>query len=135
MISSNTFLLIFVGLAWQPAYAAPLYKWVDRAGNVTYSSLPPPAGIQAVEIRVPPHPTLEEIRQAEERAKRTDVQASELEEQRRKQEAAEAEEARNRALQSPPAPVVIEKPVYLPQPIYYPPPRRHHDRPPHPRPR
>jgi len=141
MISPYAVPLLLAGLAWPSAYAAPLYKWADSAGHVTYSSFPPPAGAKALKVEVPPQPTAEEIRQAEERVKRTQEQAREMEDRRRKQEAREAEEARLRAMQPPPAPVVIEKPVYVPQPIYYPPvrvpPRRRHpdDRPPRHRPR
>ena len=134
MISPYAFPLLLAGLAAQAACAAPLYKWVDTAGHVTYSSLPPPAGARARTIDIPPQPSAEETQQAEARAKRMQEQASELEARRREQEAREAEEARLRAMQSPPPPVVIEKPVYVPQPIYYPPvrvpPRRHPDRPP-----
>ena len=136
MISPYAFPLLLAGLATQAACAAPLYKWVDTAGHVTYSSLPPPAGARARTIEIPPQPSPEETRQAEARAKRMLEQASELEARRREQEAREAEDARLRAMQPPP-PVVIEKPVYVPQPIYYPPvrarPRPHHDK--HPRPR
>jgi len=126
MISAHLLPLLLAGLVWQPAQAAPLYKWTDRSGRVTYSSLPPPAGIRAETVRVPPSPTADETRQAKERAKKAAELASEIEAQRRQQE---AEEARLRAMPPPPAPVVIEKPVYVPQPIYYPPvrmsPRRH----------
>lgn len=136
MISPNAFLLLLAGLAWLPAHATPLYKWADRSGRVTYSSLPPPAGIQAEKVRVPPQPSAEDIRQAELRVKKAAELASEMEARRRKQA---AEDARLRAMQPPPAPVVIEKPVYVPQPIYYPPvrvsPRRHPHKPRHDRPR
>lgn len=132
--------LLLAGLAWPPAFASPLYKWVDSAGQVTYSSSPPPAGTQVEKVQAPPQPSAEEVRQTEERAKRIEEQANELEAQRRQQEAHEAEAARLRALQSPPAPIVIETPVYAPQPLYYPPvmrrpPKRHPDKHPHPRPR
>ncbi len=131
MLSAYVLPLLLAGLAWQPADASPLYKWVDRTGQVTYSSRPPPAGIQAEKVQAPPQPTAEEVRQTEERAKKIEEKANELEAQRRQQEAQAAEEARLRAIESPPAPVVIEKPVYVPQPTYYPPPmkppRRHHE--------
>jgi hypothetical protein len=140
MISSPAFFLLLAGLAWQPAYADPLYKWVDSSGQVIYSSLPPPAGTRVEKVQEAPQPSAEEIRQTEERTKRIEEQASEMEAQRLEQEAKEAEEARLRALQSPPEPIVIEKPVYMPQPFYYPPvmksPRaRHDDKPPLRRPR
>jgi len=140
MRSAYVLPLLLAGFAWPPAHAAPLYKWVDSAGQVIYSSRPPPAGTQVEKVQAPPQPSAEEVRQTEERAKRIEEQANALEAQRREQEAQEAEEARLRALQSPPAPIVIETPVYAPQPIYYPPvmrrpPKRHPDQHPHPRPR
>jgi hypothetical protein len=122
------FTLLFAVLVWQPVQADPIYKWVDSAGQVTYSSTPPPAGAQAEKMEVAPPPTGEEIRQARERAKRVEAQGRELENKRLEQEAArEAEETRLRELQAtqPPVviekPIVIEKPVYIPQPAYYPP--------------
>ncbi|MBI3431074.1 MAG: DUF4124 domain-containing protein [Hydrogenophilales bacterium] len=139
MISRYAFPLLLAGLATQAACAAPLYQWMDTAGHVTYSSFPPPAGTRARTVEIPPQPSAEETRQAAGRAKRMQEQASELEARRREQEAREAEEARLRAMQFPPAPIVIEKPVYVPQPIYYRPVRmphrRHPDRPPRHRPR
>jgi hypothetical protein len=103
MIPPFVFPLLFAGLLWQPAQAAPLYKWTDSTGRVTYSSLPPPAGARARTIEIPPQPSAEEARQAQERAQRTQEQASEMEDRRRKQEEKEAEEARLRAMQTPPA--------------------------------
>jgi hypothetical protein len=138
MLSTYVLPLLLAGLAWPPAHAAPLYKWVDSAGQVIYSSSPPPAGTQVEKVQAPPQPSAEEVRQTEERAKRIEEQAMEFEAQRRQQEAQEAEEARLRALESPPAPIVIETPIYAPQPLYYPPvmrrPKRHPDKHPHPRP-
>jgi hypothetical protein len=128
MISPYAFSLLLAGLAWQPAYAEPLYKWVDSTGQVTYSSTPPPAGIKAEKVKMLQPPSDEDIKQAEERVKRTEEQASELENKRLDQEAKEAEEARLREAQQPQPPIVIERPVYVPQPIYYPP--AHRPRPP-----
>jgi len=137
MIPPKFLCLLLAGFAWQAAQAAPLYKWRDSAGRITYSSLPPP-GLKAEQLQGASPPDAEAIRQAEVRAKKAQELAREMEAARR---AEEAEDARRRALQ-PPAPIVIEKPVYVPQPIYYPPirhrpPRRHPpdwppgDRPPH----
>ena len=128
MISPYAFSLLLAGLTWQPAVAEPLYKWVDSTGQVTYSSTPPPAGVKAEIVKVLQPPSDEDIKQAEERVKRTEEQASELENKRLDQEAKEAEEARLREAQQPQPPIVIEKPVYVPQPIYYPP--AHRPRPP-----
>ena len=140
MSSHSALALLLAAVAWHAAYAAPIYKWVDGAGHVTYSSVPPPAGAKALKVEVPPQPSAEETRQAGERVKRAQEQAGEMEASRRKQEEKEAEEARLRALSAPPAPIVIEQPVYVPQPIYYPPvirpPRKPHpDQPPRHRPR
>lgn len=134
MIPPRFLCLLLAGFAWQAAHAAPIYKWRDRAGRVTYSSLPPPAGLKTETIQNVSPPDAEAIRQAEARAKEAQEQAREMEAARRMKEAEEAENARRRALR-PPAPIVIEKPVYVPQPIYYPPvrhpPQRHpRDKPP-----
>jgi len=121
MISTRVFPLIFAALACSSAAADPIYKSVDSAGNVTYSSTPPKGG-KAEKVDVPPPPTEAETQRAEERMKKTEEMSSEMEAQRREKEAAqaakEAEEARLREAQKPP--VVIETPVYAPQPDYYP---------------
>ncbi len=124
MISFRAFFLLLAGLAWQPVHAEPLYKWTDSAGNVNYSSSPPPAGVEAERVQPVPQPSAAEIRQAEESAERAQALARELEDERLRQEAEAAEEARLRAMESPPHPIVIEKPVYVPQPVYYPPVRK-----------
>ncbi|MFZ0107287.1 MAG: DUF4124 domain-containing protein [Thiobacillus sp.] len=125
MISPRTLPLLLAVMVWQAAHAEQLYKWIDSDGRVTYSSTPPPAGAKAETVTKPLQPSPEEIQQSAERAKREEAQARELEQQRLEHEAAErereAEEARLRALQTPPPPVVIEKPVYVPQPMTYPP--------------
>lgn len=128
MISPHSLSFLLAVLVCQPAGADSLYKWVDSTGQVTYSSTPPPAGVKAEKVKVLQPPSDEDIKQAEERVKRTKEQASELENKRLDQEAKEAEEARLREAQQPEPPIVIEKPVYVPQPIYYPP--AHRPRPP-----
>jgi hypothetical protein len=114
MVSVRLFPLLFAGLACQAGVAAPLYKWVDRAGEVTYSSAPPPAGAKAEKLTLAPPPTAAEVRQAEDRVKRIETLANELADQRLQKEADEA-----RLAAAPPAPVVVEKPVYVPQPSLY----------------
>lgn len=116
--------LLFAALGWQSAAAVPIYKWIDDAGRVTYSSLPPPRGVPAEQVEPPPRPAAEDVRQAEERTRRAQALGRELEAERLREEAEAAEAARLRALQFPPSPVVIEKPVYVPQPVYYPPVRK-----------
>lgn len=124
MISPYTFPLLLAVLVCQPTAADPIYKWVDSKGRVTYSSTPPPGGVKADQLKTPPAPTEEQVRQAEEQLKRTKEQASELESQRLKQEEKEAEEARLRKEQQPQPPTATEKPAYSPQPTYYNPPLR-----------
>lgn len=125
MTSPYALALLLALLVGQPVSADPLYKWVDSAGRVTYSSTPPPAGTKAEEVEAPPRPSEEEVRQAGERVNRTRARVRELEDERLEQEAAERareeEEARRREEEHAREPVVIEKPVYVPQPIYYPP--------------
>jgi len=124
MISPRVLPLLFAALASTPALADALYKSVDSAGNVTYSSTPPPAGAKAEKLDLPPPPTEAETRQAEEQMKKTEEMSSEMETARREKEAAqaakEAEDARLREAQKPVQPIVIETPVYVPQPDYYP---------------
>lgn len=120
-MSPRVFSLLFAALACSSALADELYKSVDRAGNVTYSSTPP-KGSKAEKLEVAPPPTAAEIREAEERLKKNAAQANELEAQRRDKEAAEAEReaeaARQREAQKPVEPVVVDTPAT--QPINYP---------------
>lgn len=130
MISPYAFLLLLVALVAQPAAAAdPIYKSVDSEGRVTYSSTPPPQGAKTEKVAVPPPPTEDSIRQAEERARKTQAQVSEMQNQRIEKEAKEAEEARLRAEQQSQPPTVIEKPVYGYPPVVRPSQRRPLDKP------
>jgi hypothetical protein len=119
MISTYVLPLLLAVLAWQTARATPIYKWVDSAGRVTYSSTPPTHARKVEKMNLAPGPSTAEVQQAEQRAKQTEARASELEKQRREQEAREAEEARRREAQRPARTIVIEQPVYVPQPYYY----------------
>ena len=132
MIPACAFSLLLAGLALHPAHADTIYKWVDRTGQVTYSSTPPPAGAKAEKLDAAPQPSEEDIRQAEERLKRAQEHASDMENKRLEQEAREAESARLRESQKPQPVIVIEQPPNVPLPYYYPYP--HAIRPPHPRP-
>lgn len=148
MIPPYVFSLLLAGLTLHPAYADAIYKWVDSKGQVTYSSTPPPGGAKAEQLDVPPQPSEKDVRQAEDRLKRSQEQASEMENKRLEQEARETEEARLRESRKPQPVIVIEQPVNAPQPYYYPyppaikpphsgPPVKPHPQPPvkpHPRP-
>jgi hypothetical protein len=117
--------LLLAALASAPSVADELYKSVDSAGNVTYSSTPPQDG-KAEKLEVAPPPSEAEVQATEARLKKHAAQADEMESARREREAIqaerEAEAARQRAAQQPVQPVIIETPVYVPQPVYYPPP-------------
>ena len=119
-MSPRILVLLFAALASAPALADSLYKSIDSAGNVTYSSTPPKGG-KVEKVDVPPPPTEAEVQAAEERLKSYGAQANELESQRREKEAAQAaqqaEAARQREAQQP---IVINVPADGPQPIYYP---------------
>jgi len=71
-----------------------LYKSIDDAGRVTYSSQPPPTAVEIEEVQVAPGPTAEATENAAARVKETeqkvDAHYRELRE-RREQEAAERE--------------------------------------------
>jgi hypothetical protein len=113
--------LLLSTLLLQTAHADAIYKSVDSAGNVTYSSTPP-EGVKSQRLDVSPPPTEEETRQAKQRVKQAEEQVGEMEnirlEQQAKEQARAAEEARQRQAQQP---VVIPQPVYVPQQGYYPP--------------
>ena len=123
------FPVLLAVLVCPSAYGDAVYKWVDSAGRVTYSSTPPPHARKVDKVKLTPAPSNADVQQAEQRAKQTEARASELEKQRREQEAKEAEEARRREAQRPVRTIVIEQPVYVPQPYYYPPRLKPH--PPH----
>lgn len=111
-------------LASSSVLADAIYKSVDSAGNVTYSSTPP-AQTKAQKVDLPPPPTPAEIQAAEARQQNNARQANELEAERQERVAAEAareaEAQRQREAQKAMEPVVIEVPVYPPQTDYYPP--------------
>jgi len=48
--------------------AEPIYKSVDEQGSVTYSAQPPATGVKSETIAVPPPPSEEDVRRAEEQA-------------------------------------------------------------------
>jgi glutaredoxin len=48
-VATATALFLFCSLPSSPLFAEELYKWVDREGNVTYQSEPPPADAWSVQ--------------------------------------------------------------------------------------
>src|SRR5512139_3563324 len=123
MNTSHVLALLLASLACQAVLAAPVYKSVDSAGRVTYSSTPP-AGAKVEKMDLPATPSATEAQQAAEQVKKTEAQARDLETQRLAKEAEqkakeekEAEEARLREAQKPQTPAASEQPVYYPPPI------------------
>jgi len=85
--------------------AEPIYKSVDEQGNVTYSAQPPATGAKLETIAVPPPPSEEDVRRAEEQAGKVKAQADELEKERKVREAERA------AAAVPPAGTTVVVPV------------------------
>jgi hypothetical protein len=85
------------GVALLPHAAAqePVYKWIDAAGNVTYSDQPPPEGRTAEQLQMPAAPSAADVEAAKQRSEAMQSQADELMQERRlrEQRAAEAAQA------------------------------------------
>lgn len=122
-MSPCRFLLLLAVLASASASADALYKSVDSAGNVSYSSTRPKAG-KVEKLEVAPPPSEAEVRATEERLRKNAAQAQELQAQRQDRQAAEAareaEEARQREEAQADAPDASDPPV-APPPFYPPP--------------
>ncbi len=132
--------LLFVAL--QPAYAGPVYTWVDPAGITHFSELPPPGQLEAMQLNLPPYPAAtgpyDDYYSVINQAARMEAQRLErerLEAQRRQLEAetlraqAEALAASEAAAPAPP-PVSYLYPPWYPYQGYRPHPHRHYPYPP-----
>jgi len=123
-MSPHPVLLLLAALAGTTASADALYKSVDSAGNVSYSSTPPKAG-KVEKLEVAPPPSEAEVRATEERLRKNAAQAQELQAQRQDRQAAEAareaEAARQREEAQADEPDESGPPA-APQPLLYPPP-------------
>lgn len=77
--------------------AGPVYKSVDAAGNVTYSSTPPPneQGQQVKEVKLAPGPSQQEVDAAEKRIQ--DIERAEFE---RNKQLQQEQEERKKAKES-----------------------------------
>ena len=87
--------------------AEPIYKSVDEQGSVTYSAQPPATEVKSETIAVPPPPSEEDVRRAEEQASKVKAQADELEKERKSREAEQAAAA----AAAPPAGTTVVIPV------------------------
>lgn len=47
--------------------AGEVYRSVDKAGNVTYTDIPPEGGVRAERVEIPPAPSPERLRKSEQR--------------------------------------------------------------------
>jgi hypothetical protein len=88
------------GIALLPHAAAqePVYKWVDAAGNVTYSDQPPPSGHTAEQLQMPAAPSAEDAAAARQRSEALQRQADEMAQERRLREQRAAEAAKAAAV-------------------------------------
>ena len=131
-------LLSGVLLLTQHAQATRIYKSVDAAGNVTYSSLPPGDAVSIEKITISPDydvtssadtkANIDAIKQTADQLEKERKQR----EQERKAAQKETEEAANKQAKAPPETVIHYYPVY---PFYYYPGRPFPPRPHPPRPR
>jgi hypothetical protein len=96
-------LLFLIAAGATTAGPDTVYKSIDAQGNVTYSSTPPetPGKVEQVEeIPLPPGPTEQERRAAEQRARQIEAASARLAAERQQQEGAGAQsvEAASRQL-------------------------------------
>lgn len=103
--------LLAAALLWasSAAGADPVYKWVDDQGQVHYSSQPPRQGaVKTESIPVPPPPSPEDVRRAQEQTEKLKQRTRELEEERK------AREAERAAREAAAEPAVGRGPVFVP---------------------
>ena len=104
------------------AVAAPVYQWKDASGQTVYSDQPPPSGVPAQQLTMPPAPSAADVEAAQQRTKAMQEQTEQLSEERRQREQRAAEAAKQAAPEQPLVP--DEEPgqnsYYDPQ-NYYPP--------------
>jgi len=79
--------LLLVSLPVLPVQAAgKIYKSIDEQGNVIYSEKPLPGAEQSKAISVPPPPSPEDVRRAEEETRRIKERADAMEAERKGRE-------------------------------------------------
>jgi len=125
--------------------ADQVYKSVDEAGNVTYSSTPPEDSVEVDNVELAPGPSEESVKKAQESHEKTkqtanaiDKQNKELDAKRAEErKAAEAEEAKNQEITETEVyrhqNTIGRHPIILPpnpvNPVAPPPPPTSHPRP------
>jgi hypothetical protein len=89
--------LMFAGTASMAGSTDKIYKWVDQNGAVQYTQLPPPAGIEVLEVRSAPPPADDPAAERARLQQETEALDERMEE--RKEAAAKAEQrAKNRKI-------------------------------------
>ena len=68
------------------AVAAPVYQWKDASGQTVYSDQPPPSGVPAQQLTMPPAPSAADVEAAQQRTKAMQEQTEQLSEERRQRE-------------------------------------------------
>ena len=96
-----------------PLHAESIFKSIDQEGNVTYSTTPPQDAVESAKITPPAAPTAEQVREAEERARKTEEFAGTLTKER---EAREQERAQRAAEDQARQAAAVPAPVYGPVP-------------------
>ncbi len=129
-------------LAWQEAPAQPIYKSIDRNGNISYSSEAATDAVRVEPVELPPPPGEDEIERAQERYLELEARDAERELERERQEQenlrlwqiqTDLELKRQLADQQPASPVIFDQyPYYGYWGTPYPPPWRGPWRPRHP---
>lgn len=79
-------LSLLVVLSATPVAAETVYKSVDDAGHVTYSSTPPSNSVEVEAVPLAPAPSQANVEAAEKNLKQTEKMADELEKQRLEQQ-------------------------------------------------
>lgn len=103
------FLAVVLLWVWPASGADPVYKWVDEQGKVHYSSEPPRQGaVKTESIPVPPPPSPEDVRRAQEQTEKLKRRVQELEQDRK------AREAERAARETAAEPAVGRGPVFVP---------------------
>jgi hypothetical protein len=73
-----TCLTLTTGLLLDSAVAETIYKSVDADGNVTFSNIPPPAGVETQQLEIQPGPTPAQQRQSIETEQNLETMSNEI---------------------------------------------------------
>jgi hypothetical protein len=91
------------------ATADTIYKSVDAEGNVTFSNMPPPAGVESQQVELPPDPTPAQQQQSIEEEQNLETQSDAIPEE----DAAPEQEQEEPVTEYQQDTVDTEEPVYV----------------------